>query len=524
MQSTSATSPKPYAKLSKQATTALRAWFNAHRQFPYPSETDRGRLSEETGLTSTQVSNWFTNARRRNKARRHSASAPPELQIWQEMNSLERWRNSPPDLEPASLSDIANAVAHAGETPSSAEFPYLEECTSRGSLSAQSDLMWTEHGSPASSYSEHNLSSLVDSFNRRRRRQKRDTSSQQVKSASNRKYQCTFCADRFRTKWDWTRHESAQHISFERWICAPSGPRIWLACGFRCAFCDVEDPTDSHIETHRYADCATMSAACRTFSRKDHLQQHLVHFHGVTTFPDSMNRWHSRRININCRCGFCGETFNDWSKRNDHLADHFRKGWSMKAWNGSHGLDPGVAMYVRNAMPPDLIGGVADDTLPSSVDPGTAQSNNIDNQEIGGQPGENHRTQTPSEHEAWLDTLRLRHRIGAEARAALLIQATGQASSSDGQAWRIEDLPWHWQSPECLAESSQSYNIFSEIPNAGGDRLQTTINEAALLDGRQHGLAQTGTIAVEDIFAESDLVALMRLEDTDPMSYGLGRL
>ena len=196
----------------------------------------------------------------------------------------------------------------------------------------------------------------------------------------------------------------------------------------------------------------------------------------------------------------------------------------MKSWVGCHGLDPGVAMYVRNAMPPDLVGGVADDAMLSSVDPATAQSKNIDNQEVEGQPGENLRTQTPSDQEAWLETLRLRHKIGTEARAAPPVHASGQASSSNGQGWRIEDLPWHWQSPECLAESSQSYGVFSEIPYAGGDHIQTAGDEVALADGRQHGLAQTGTLAIEDIFAESDLVALMRPEDADPMSYGLARL
>ena len=526
MRPASAAAPKPYAKLSKHAITPLKAWFNTHRQFPYPSEPDRAQLLEETGLTSTQISNWFTNARRRSKARRYRASEPSESKRWQEFNSLERFRSSPPELESASLSDITSAVASAGETPSSADFPYLEECTSRGSLPAQSDLMCTEHGSPASSRYEHNLSDLVDSFNRRRRRQRRNTGSQQAKSTSNRKYQCTFCTDRFKTKWDWTRHESAQHISFERWTCAPYGPRILIVGGIKCAFCDVEDPSDSHFETHRYEDCVAMSAACGAFCRKDHLQQHLVHFHGVTKFPESMNRWCSRQVNINCRCGFCGETFDDWSKRNDHLADHFRKGWSMKSWTGCRGLDRGVAMYVRNAMPPYLIGVESDDPVPVSADNATAQFNAIDVQESGGPPRENPRTQTNTDNETWLDTLRSGHDIGAEAQAAALpIQASAQASTSKGQGWMIEDFPWHCQSPENVLESSQSHGVFSEIPYADEAWNQTTNSEVALVDRRQHGSVQISeTLAVEDIFAESDLIALMRLADSDLMSYGLGSL
>ena len=38
-----------------------------------------------------------------------------------------------------------------------------------------------------------------------------------------RMFQCTFCTDTFKSKYDWTRHEKSLHLSLEKWICAPSG-------------------------------------------------------------------------------------------------------------------------------------------------------------------------------------------------------------------------------------------------------------------------------------------------------------
>ena len=235
----------PCARLSKEATTALKTWFNAHRQFPYLSEAEKVELQAGTGLTSTQVSNWFTNARRRNKARRASAPIPTTPRKWIDLQS--------------------EKLSNGGEDSGLADLPFLGTCTSQRSSSVQSGLMPAEYGSPMCSNSEHNLSGLVDSLNRRRRRKRRHTGPHLEISASHRKYQCTFCPDRFRTKWDWTRHESAQHISFERWVCAPFGPRQTVGGSVHCVFCNSQDPSDAHLESHRYSDCVAMSVACRFY-------------------------------------------------------------------------------------------------------------------------------------------------------------------------------------------------------------------------------------------------------------------
>ncbi|KAK2755042.1 hypothetical protein FQN54_006570 [Arachnomyces sp. PD_36] len=51
--------------LPKPVTDVLRAWFLEHLDHPYPSEEDKQMFITRTGLTISQISNWFINARRR---------------------------------------------------------------------------------------------------------------------------------------------------------------------------------------------------------------------------------------------------------------------------------------------------------------------------------------------------------------------------------------------------------------------------------------------------------------------------
>jgi hypothetical protein len=53
--------------LSKAAVQILKAWMfsEKHIENPYPSENEKHRLMEQTGLTKKQLTNWFTNSRKR---------------------------------------------------------------------------------------------------------------------------------------------------------------------------------------------------------------------------------------------------------------------------------------------------------------------------------------------------------------------------------------------------------------------------------------------------------------------------
>ncbi|PGH05246.1 hypothetical protein AJ79_06857 [Helicocarpus griseus UAMH5409] len=56
---------KRRGNLPKSVTDVLRAWFHEHLDHPYPSEEDKQMFISRTGLTISQISNWFINARRR---------------------------------------------------------------------------------------------------------------------------------------------------------------------------------------------------------------------------------------------------------------------------------------------------------------------------------------------------------------------------------------------------------------------------------------------------------------------------
>ncbi|ESQ50133.1 hypothetical protein EUTSA_v10002247mg [Eutrema salsugineum] len=49
--------------LPETAVSILRAWLFQHFLHPYPRDLDREMLAKQTGLTKSQVSNWFINAR-----------------------------------------------------------------------------------------------------------------------------------------------------------------------------------------------------------------------------------------------------------------------------------------------------------------------------------------------------------------------------------------------------------------------------------------------------------------------------
>ena len=62
--------PKPGKKrhtLGKSAVAVMKEWMFSPEHFyhPYPTETEKQELAEAAGITLKQLSNWFTNARKR---------------------------------------------------------------------------------------------------------------------------------------------------------------------------------------------------------------------------------------------------------------------------------------------------------------------------------------------------------------------------------------------------------------------------------------------------------------------------
>ncbi|KAF2892549.1 hypothetical protein ILUMI_13623 [Ignelater luminosus] len=55
----------------EKSRSVLRDWYSHN---PYPSPREKRELAEATGLTTTQVSNWFKNRRQRDRAAEHKES------------------------------------------------------------------------------------------------------------------------------------------------------------------------------------------------------------------------------------------------------------------------------------------------------------------------------------------------------------------------------------------------------------------------------------------------------------------
>ncbi|KAK5126013.1 hypothetical protein LTR85_011368 [Meristemomyces frigidus] len=359
-------------RFPRHAVKILRDWLDAHADRPYPSEEEKASLEERTELKPSQIANWLANARRRRKA-----PAKP----WDELNPLERWKHSPPEHDPASITDIANAVAHSdiprdqvSNSPSSGRRKHSSNGSGFSSFrapsttsldtSAQSSSISSAALSRGSSNSHGSFGSFSSGLagkkdRRRRRRPAAPLLKGKASDDKQRIFQCTFCTDTFKSKYDWTRHEKSLHLSLEKWICAPLGPIVvqptTLTSNNKCVYCDAADPSEDHIESHNHRQCEDKGLDARTFYRKDHLRQHLRLMHGCE-MTTSMESWKSTAVNINSRCGFCTQRFAVWQERVDHLTAHFKAGVRMSEWKGCRGLDPAVAAQVTNAMPPYLIG------------------------------------------------------------------------------------------------------------------------------------------------------------------------
>ncbi|KAF5858672.1 hypothetical protein ETB97_003887 [Aspergillus alliaceus] len=381
------------ARFSRETVRILKTWFNEHIEYPYPTEEEMRDLKRQTGLKSMQIRTWFANARRRDKVRSVPPCGPspspigainiPGQHSISLMTPLERWKYSPPENEPAATINIIRALS---ERPSESH-PILPPHTSH--LSSHS----SEHGltedsncdisgvfpapsvssvdtgrSSTSNFSSksafsHGSSAGMGPEKRkgRRRRQHRKPTNfantfAQNKTRAYRRFQCTFCADSFSTKYDWQRHEKSLHLPLETWNCSPFGGIVPLNGKTVCAFCLVPDADNNHLHSHNYLSCQEKDPRERTFYRKDHLNQHLRFVHNVKFNHASMGSWKSSITDIKSRCGFCDAGLSTWDGRVAHLAEHFKNGADMRQWQGDWGFEPSVQSRVANAMPPYLNG------------------------------------------------------------------------------------------------------------------------------------------------------------------------
>lgn len=296
-------------RFPRHAVKILRDWIEAHAENPYPTEEEKAELEKQTELSPSQVANWLANARRRRKitersrpklcespSLRPTTSAipiPGADKPWEELNPFERWQHSPPENEPADLDDIAYAVAtNALPDEERSDSPSTLGRSSKRRKASSSGSGWSHRRAPStgsaetgqtsslsastsaahsnnSSHSTHGSfgsfsSSLAGKKDRRRRRKPvAKTPASKLGDTQKRIFQCTFCTDTFRAKYDWTRHEKSLHLSLEK--VRPSHSIAFLHVGrFSCSR-DPSEKQGRQLVTHHHKSTE------RSLVRRDNL-------------------------------------------------------------------------------------------------------------------------------------------------------------------------------------------------------------------------------------------------------------
>ncbi|KAI9164177.1 Homeobox protein 4-like protein 3 [Paramyrothecium foliicola] len=373
----------PYA-----AVKALREWYEAHRDHPYPDTDQVRQFHLSTGLSQQQVKDWFANARRRDKAyqgrtssrssRRRNATRPDAASTmsqdipprsstpvhFQHMNPMQRWQNSPPDHEPARLLDISQALAVAPRDIATERSPSSIAVSHSDSTFGSSASTWSQgsHSSAGSRSSGGRIRKQRQWPRKAKQGRRTPCTPGPSDTLSRNPYHCTFCPKTFKNRYDWQRHEKSVHLPFEHWVCSPHGPVAAHATidaeeqpGKLCVYCGLHEPNEDHLRSHRYDQCLDKPQAERMFNRKDHFVQHLQSVHGADYIEDLMSSWKSTGPSIRSRCGFCEAQLESWDHRVDHLAGHFKQGSTMMDWKGDWGFEISVVEMLEDAMPPYLV-------------------------------------------------------------------------------------------------------------------------------------------------------------------------
>lgn len=278
------------------------------------------------------------------------------------LDPMQRWEEFPPEDEPAPVTAILKAME---ETSLLHQTDQARRGRGKSSSRSRRSISTASRDSSASSTGRSSATS--SSRSRKRQSQPRRTRNER-KSSKHRIFCCTFCCDRFGSRYEWVRHEKSLHLNLESWYCAPYGPSILsLITGKHlCAYCNEMEPSQEHISGHNHDSCHGLSNELRSFRRKDHLVQHLRHTHNVQELPP-LDDWKIEVKSIASRCGFCDMNFDNWDDRTSHLAKHFHRGSTMKDWKGDHGFDPHIRAQLKNAYPPYLLGWESECIVPFSA-------------------------------------------------------------------------------------------------------------------------------------------------------------
>ncbi|XP_008794014.2 BEL1-like homeodomain protein 7 isoform X1 [Phoenix dactylifera] len=143
---------RPQRGLPETSVSVLRAWLFEHFLHPYPKDSEKLMLARQTGLTRSQISNWFINAR---------------VRLWKPMIE-EMYKEEIGETEMDSNSSLENIPKSRDETGSSEErehskSPATEGChTSQLNESSKSNISSMDAGGTAAGFP--NEASADDTF------------------------------------------------------------------------------------------------------------------------------------------------------------------------------------------------------------------------------------------------------------------------------------------------------------------------------------------------------------------------
>ncbi|KAF8405289.1 hypothetical protein HHK36_010191 [Tetracentron sinense] len=149
---------RPQRGLPESSVSILRAWLFEHFLHPYPKDSDKIMLARQTGLTRSQVSNWFINARVR------LWKPMVEEMYKEEIGDAEMDSNSSSENAPKTVKDDIRASKDRGEDlQQNVTSAATERCHLGQLLDSESDLIPdVEMTGPTAGASFHNGAHVED--------------------------------------------------------------------------------------------------------------------------------------------------------------------------------------------------------------------------------------------------------------------------------------------------------------------------------------------------------------------------
>jgi hypothetical protein len=341
----------PRNRILPAAQVILR---ESYENNPYPEDETIRNLSERTNLTEKTIKTWFSNTRARRSPKADNpatsgtqspaTSSQPTavspltesnissfffLQKQESATPLARYVAAPLEEDPVALAVLA---AHAKS------FPWETSCNNPnykirhgGSSIASSAETWASVASNVSRASRRGV-----------RRHAKALPTQYILPPKDqeRSFYCTFCGAEFSSRYQWSRHEETIHVPRSLWICPFSQHGETHQ---ECPCCFSPSPSPDHLTTHDEKNCLKMPLEDRTFTRLDHLMQHMEQYHMRTHIitlerrKELGKRWLREAeplpdYSMALKCGFCGYRSNTWKDRVQHVGNHLQQGADLSQW------------------------------------------------------------------------------------------------------------------------------------------------------------------------------------------------